>query len=128
MSTLTTNGIRISVAPAYHKEHSNPAKHKFVFSYEIKIENKSPHTVQLMRRHWFIFDSSGRFHEVEGEGVVGETPILEPGQSHEYLSWCPLVTPLGKMHGAYLMERTSDKSSFEVAIPEFHLVVPALLN
>ena len=128
MRTLITNGIKISVSPANHREHSDPAKHKYIFSYVIKIENKSPHTVQLLRRQRFIFDSNGSIQEVEGAGVVGETPVLDPGQSHAYTSWCPLMTPIGRMHGAYLMQRLADNASFKVRIPEFHLVVPALLN
>lgn len=128
MSTLITNGIKISVFPKYHKEHSNPAKHKYIFSYQITIENTSSDTVQLLRRHWFIFDSNGSYREVEGEGVIGKTPILAPGESHQYISWCPLITQVGKMYGTYLMKRLDNEDQFKVRIPEFQLVVPALLN
>ncbi len=128
MGTLTTKGIKISVATAYHKEHSEPAKHKYIFSYRIRIENESPHTVQLLRRHWFIFDANGGHREVEGEGVIGQKPVLQPGEMHEYVSWCPLITGIGKMKGNYLMQREMDQEEFLVPIPEFQLIVPAFLN
>ena len=128
MGTLTTKGIKISVVTTYHQEHSEPAKYKYIFSYHITIVNESPHTVQLLRRHWFIFDSNGSHREVEGEGVIGKKPVLQPGDSHEYTSWCPLITGIGRMQGTYLMRREIDNEEFRVQIPEFHLIVPALMN
>ena len=128
MGTLITKGIKISVVTNYHKEHSEPARHKYIFSYRIRIENESPHTVQLLRRHWFIFDSNGARREVEGEGVIGQKPTLKPGDMHEYLSWCPLLTGIGQMKGTYLMRREIDDEEFYVTVPEFQLIVPSFLN
>lgn len=128
METLTTNGITISVETQYLTAHSNPRAHKFLFGYRIMIENGSPHTVQLLRRHWVIQESDGQLREVEGEGVVGLQPILAPGEFHEYSSFCDLHTDIGKMSGTYLMVRRDNESLFEVTIPEFRLVAPARLN
>lgn len=128
METLITNGIKVSVQPSYQPEYSRPAMSRFVFAYHITIENMSPHTVQLLRRHWVIWDSNGSVREVEGEGVVGHQPILAPGESHEYASWCDLSTGIGSMRGAYLMRRHSDGDMFQVGIPQFRMVAPGLLN
>lgn len=128
METFITKGIRISVQPTYRPEQSTPGEGKFVFSYEIIIENRSNVIVQLLRRHWFIFDSVGALREVEGEGVVGEQPVLRPGEKFKYQSWCPLVSEVGKMHGTFLMERTDNGEQFKVHIPEFHLVYPIRMN
>ncbi|MEL6636322.1 MAG: Co2+/Mg2+ efflux protein ApaG [Bacteroidota bacterium] len=128
MGMLTTKGITISVKTRYHQEHSEPARHKYIFSYRVNIKNESDHSVQLLRRHWFIFDSNGIRREVEGEGVIDQQPILHPGESYEYLSWCPLLTGIGRMWGTYLMQRQADGEEFRVRIPEFQLIVPAFLN
>ena len=128
MITEVTKGIRISVITSYQEEFSNPDKLHFIFSYHITIENENEYAVQLLRRHWYIFDSSGEQSEVEGEGVVGEKPILEPGQIYTYESACNLNTDLGKMHGTYTMVRQSDGMYFEAVIPEFQLIVPYKLN
>ncbi|HWA07069.1 MAG TPA: ApaG domain, partial [Ignavibacteria bacterium] len=85
-------------------------------------------TVQLLRRHWHIFDATGLWREVEGEGIVGEQPEIEPGHMHQYVSGCNLTASAGKMHGTYLMERKTDGMLFEVTIPEFHMIAPFLLN
>ena len=128
METLTTNGITVSVQTQYLPEHSNQRAEKFIFGYHITIENGSPHTVQLLRRHWIIQDSDGQIREVEGDGVVGQQPVLEPGDSHAYSSYCPLRTEIGKMSGTYLMIRQDNESLFEVAIPEFRMAAPLKLN
>ncbi|MCB0689862.1 MAG: Co2+/Mg2+ efflux protein ApaG [Saprospiraceae bacterium] len=128
METMITNGIRISVDPQFEPLHSNPLHGKFLFSYHIIIENLTNQTVQLMSRHWFIFDSIGIKREVIGDGVIGQQPILNPNQVHEYSSWCPLTTSMGKMNGYYTMRRLTDNSSFEVEIPSFDLVAPIQLN
>ena len=127
METITTNGIRISVETFYQPEQSRPLEQKFIFAYRITIENRSTDTVQLLRRHWFIFDSNGIKREVEGEGVVGLQPVLEPNESHQYTSWCPLKTEIGKMNGAFLMQRASG-GLFDARIPEFRLVAPQKMN
>ncbi|MBN8702169.1 MAG: Co2+/Mg2+ efflux protein ApaG [Bacteroidetes bacterium] len=128
MVTLVTNGIKISVKVIYREEFSQPEKNYFLFSYFITIENKSDFTVQLLRRHWFIYDSIGETREVEGEGVVGVQPVLAPGEKYEYESACDLVSDMGKMTGTYLMQRELDSKEFYVNIPEFDLVHPPRLN
>lgn len=128
METTTTQGVTVTVTTNYLPDYSSPAQQHFVFAYKINIANNSEFTVKLMRRHWFIHDSNGIVREVEGEGVVGQQPSLEPGESHEYVSGCNLKTGIGKMRGTYLMERLVDGKQFQVVIPEFVLVVPYKLN
>ena len=128
METFITKGIRISVIPTYRAEQSSPTEHKYIFSYEIIIENRSANVVQLLRRHWLIFDSVGSHNEVEGEGVVGAQPILKPGEKFKYQSWCSLISEVGKMHGTFLMERKDTGEQFRVHIPEFHLICPVRMS
>ncbi len=127
-ASKVTHGIHISVDTKFQSEHSVVNHQHFLFSYHITIENKSEYTVKLISRHWDIFDSSSEHSEVDGEGVIGEQPILEPGAVFEYESACSLTTDMGKMSGTYMMERLIDKSRFHVAIPEFELIVPQRLN
>ncbi len=122
VETTITDGIRISVRCEYQAPHSNPAKSEYVFAYWVTIANESPYTVQLLKRHWIIFDSVGTIREVKGEGVIGEQPVLKPGELHKYSSWCPLSTAVGKMKGSFEMRRTSKEQLFHVTIPEFNLV------
>ncbi|MCU0416683.1 MAG: Co2+/Mg2+ efflux protein ApaG [Cytophagaceae bacterium] len=128
MATKITNGVVVSVIAEYQKEYSSPMQQHFVFTYKIRIENHSDSTVQLLRRHWYIFDSNGIQREVEGEGVVGQTPVLEPGDTHEYISGSNLKTEMGKMRGTYLMESVMSGQQFYVEIPEFLLIAPQKLN
>jgi ApaG protein len=128
MMTVVTEGIKVSVMTEYQPEYSSPSQAHFVFTYRISIENCSGHTVQLLRRHWMIYDSNGVVREVEGEGVVGQQPVLEPGEVHEYVSGCNLKSSMGKMSGTYLMERVFDGRQFRVSIPEFTMIVPYRLN
>ncbi len=128
MITATTHGIKISVETEYQQEYSSPAQMHFVFTYRITIENLSANTIQLLRRHWDIADITHTEREVDGEGVVGKQPILEPGQTHQYVSGCNLKSGIGKMKGKYLMERVIDGHKFDVKIPEFTMVVPYKLN
>jgi ApaG protein len=127
-TTAVTAGVKVSVLTEYQPSYSSPLQEHFVFTYRIRIENKSEHTVQLLRRQWFIFDSNATVREVEGEGVIGVQPILEPGEVHEYVSGCNLKTSIGKMLGSYLMERQIDGKQFHAEIPEFNLIVPYRLN
>ena len=127
MSVCVTQGIKISVAPSYSIEHSEPERSKFVFAYEITIENEGAEPAQLLSRHWLIKDAWQNTEEVRGEGVVGEMPILEPGESFTYSSWCPLRTEYGVMRGTYNMVRP-DGESFEAVIAPFALMTPSLLN
>lgn len=128
MPTTTTQGVTVSVTTNYLPDYSSPAQEHFVFAYKIDIRNDSAHTVKLLRRHWYIHDASGEVREVEGEGVVGRQPVLEPGESHHYVSGCNLKSGMGKMHGTYLMERLGNGQHFQVDIPEFTLMVPYRLN
>lgn len=128
MVTEITDGVHVSVETAYQQEYSSPVQSHFVFTYKIRIENKSNYTVQLLKRHWYIYDAHGILREVEGDGVVGQQPVLEPGESHEYVSGCNLKTELGKMKGTYLMERAVDGAQFKVNIPEFVMMVPYRMN
>jgi ApaG protein len=109
-------------------DYSSPSQEHFVFAYRIDIRNNSSHTVKLLRRHWFISDANGTVREVEGEGVVGRQPVLEPGESHQYMSGCNLKSGMGKMQGTYLMERLGNGDNFQVNIPEFTLMVPYRMN
>lgn len=128
MEMLTTNGITVSVETQYLPAHSDPRSMKYIFGYHITIENGCPYTVQLLRRHWVIKDSNGVTREVEGEGVIGQQPILAPGESHSYNSFCDLMTDMGKMTGMYTMIRHDDGSSFDVVIPVFQMLAPFKLN
>jgi ApaG protein len=128
MVTEITEGVKVTVLTEYQPEYSSPVQSHYVFTYKISIENCGEYTVQLLRRHWHIYDANGTVKEVEGEGVVGQQPVLEPGETHEYVSGCNLKTSIGKMKGTYLMERIVDGKTFRVRIPEFVMVVPYKLN
>lgn len=128
MDTLITHDIRVSVETFYKPEYSHPIEGKYIFAYRVLIENIGSETVQLLRRHWIISDSTGVVREVEGEGVIGQKPVLNPGESHQYVSWSSLSTELGTMHGTYLMRKMTDQSEFKVDIPRFSLLAPYKLN
>ena len=128
MKKNITEGLEVYTEVRYLPEHSNAMEHSFFFMYTITIENKSEYTVKLMSRHWNIFDSSGEKRIVEGEGVVGEQPLIEPGEKYIYSSGCGLTTEIGKMSGYYNMVRTADNKKIRVLIPEFHLIPPFRLN
>lgn len=128
MVTAVTEGIQVSVEVTYQAEFSSPNQHHFVFTYKVNIENKSPHTVQLLRRKWEIFDAAEDIKIVEGDGVVGQQPILEPGESHSYISGCNLKSGLGKMRGIYTMEKLFDGKMLEVVVPEFQMIATIFHN
>jgi ApaG protein len=128
MTTEVTEGIQITVNSFYRAEFSNPLKNNFLFTYRVTIENTSNDTVQLISRHWYIFDSNANPYEVEGEGVIGFQPILLPGDVHEYESACELTSEIGSMHGTYTMQRQLDDSLFEVNVPKFEMIAPMKLN
>ena len=128
MITAITHGIKVSVKPEYQPFYSQPARNLYAFSYTINIENTTDVTVKLLSRHWEIFDSYGTAYEVNGEGVVGLFPIIEPGESFEYTSGCNFASTVGKMQGKYIMQRVRDGKTFEISIPEFLLEVPYILN
>lgn len=116
----TTENITVSVRPIYLDGQSDPMARKFVFAYFVRIDNEGTEDVQLVRRHWFIRDSNGEVKEVEGDGVVGKQPVIEPGEGHEYSSFCILETFEGSMEGSYQMSR-SNGEKFNVLIPRFNL-------
>jgi len=128
MYKAITHDVKVSVDTFYQESASYPDSNHFVFAYRVSIENNNDYTIKLLRRHWFIIDSNGIKREVEGEGVIGQQPVLEPGQKHEYVSGCDLQTEMGKMYGTYLMEKTGDGSTFQVEIPEFQMTVPYKLT
>ncbi len=128
MFTEITAGIKVVVETFYQPTHSNPGQNHYVFAYRITIYNESDETIRLRRRHWFIVDSDNNRREVEGEGVVGEQPVIPPGEYYKYVSGCNLNTEIGKMYGTYLMERALDKKLFYVKIPVFKMIVPSKLN
>ncbi|MBA3681785.1 MAG: Co2+/Mg2+ efflux protein ApaG [Bacteroidetes bacterium] len=128
MVKTTTHNIEISVEARYLSEQSVPRENHYFFVYFITIKNNSDYSVQLLRRHWDIFDSVGEKRDVEGEGVIGETPVIEPGQKFEYNSGCNLASELGYMEGFYIMTRLIDETEFNVQIPRFELVVPSKFN
>lgn len=128
MNTETTAGVRITIEPHYQAKFSNPLLKLFIFTYDVTIENTNDYPVQLLRRHWLIDDEYGRKQEVEGSGVIGKQPILNPGGMHKYSSGCDIRSAMGHMKGSYLMKRFDDDSEFRVTIPQFELAVPFELN
>jgi ApaG protein len=127
MSDTTTRGIRIQVESIYVEERSDPQESYFFFAYHVVISNVGGETAQLMSREWIITDSDGNVERVEGDGVVGEQPLLAPGQVFEYTSFCPLRTSMGSMQGSYLM-RPAGGESFRAEIAPFTLAVPGVVN
>ena len=123
MYSETTRSIRVTVVPVFLDEHSSPEDEKYVWAYEVRIENLGDETVQLINRHWSITNSLGQTEPVRGPGVVGEQPILKPGEYFEYTSGAPLSTPSGLMMGTYQME-DNDGKVFDVCIPAFSLDSP----
>jgi ApaG protein len=123
MYDAITDSIRVSVTPTYLEEQSSPLNNHYVWAYRVKIENLGAETVQLINRYWRITDSLGRQQEVHGAGVVGEQPLLQPGEDFEYTSGTPLTTPSGIMLGSYEMETRTGKR-FQVQIPAFSLDSP----
>jgi len=127
VSTAVTDGIEVSVQSAFRPDRSSPAQERFLYTYTVRIRNGGATAARLLSRHWIITDARGEREEVTGEGVVGQQPHLEPGQSFEYTSFCVLRTPLGQMRGSYTMTR-DDGRTFEADIAPFALAVPAALN
>ena len=128
MQSRTTRNIRISVETQFQEEYSKPMNNKFLFTYRITIENLSDNIVQLKRRYWHITDSLGHSREVEGDDVVGKQPILKPGESHRYVSWCPLPCEIGRMSGHYFMTDLDSGEEFKAYTPDFSLIAGFALN
>jgi ApaG protein len=127
MSDTTTRGIRVQVQSFYDEERSSPEDNYYFFAYQVTISNQGAETVQLLSREWFITDGNGDVQRVQGPGVVGEQPVLSPGDDFEYTSFCPLSTPVGAMHGSYRMVLESGEQ-FEAEIAPFSLAVPHAVN
>jgi ApaG protein len=115
--------VSVLVEPIYLEDHSDPSENSYLWAYKVKIKNNSRETVKLISRHWKIFDSNGNHREVIGQGVVGEQPIIEPGDEFEYTSGTPLKTTSGLMQGSYQM-KSFNGEEFEVIIPAFSLDIP----
>lgn len=128
MPFKVTAGVKVSVECFFQPDYSNPSNGEFMFAYRITIENGNPFPVQLISRHWYIFDSNMQRREVEGEGVVGVQPVIQPSDSYQYVSGCNLKTELGKMYGTYQMIDLDTHRSFTVSIPEFVMIAPMKLN
>ncbi len=128
MQTAITHNIRVSVEAIYQSAYSKPIDREFVHAYRVTIQNLSKHTVQLLSRHWFIWDSVAKLREVEGVGVVGQQPILEPDEIHRYVSGCPIGSEMGTMHGSYEMLRVDNQKKFRVIVPKFYLIPPFKYN
>lgn len=124
MYEATTDDIKVTVRPMFLEEQSEPDEDHYVWAYHVTIENFGRRTVQLLNRYWRITDANGGVQEVRGPGVVGEQPVLAPGERFEYASGAPLTTPSGMMMGAYEMEGADDGGRFDVAIPAFSLDSP----
>jgi ApaG protein len=123
--SATTRDVTVRVSVSFLPEQSEPAKQRWFWAYHVRIENEGSRAVQLISREWTISDGLGGRHEVQGEGVVGEQPVIEPGGAFDYVSGCPLNTPTGSMEGRYHMVG-SDGATFAVAIPRFPLTGPAV--
>lgn len=128
MISEISEGVEISVETFYQPDYSNPKQHEYMFAYRITIDNHNNFSIQLLKRHWHIFDSNGEYREVEGEGVVGEQPVLQPGEHYQYVSGCNLNTEMGRMVGTYQMVNQNNQKIFDVNIPPFELIVPAKFN
>ncbi len=126
-SECVTRGVRIEVRARYSAEHSDPRQNQWFFLYTVRIRNEGAEAVQLVSRHWIISDATGRVQEVRGEGVVGEQPVLEPGEDFEYTSGCPLQTPFGEMHGSYQM-LGPEGIRFDAQIARFELREPGAIH
>lgn len=119
-----TRGVTVRVSVSYLPEQSQPAHGRWFWAYHIRIENGGDSAVQLLTRHWLITDGRGAHQTVDGEGVVGDQPVIDPGESYDYVSGCPLQTPNGSMEGHYGMV-DEDGDAFDAAIPRFPLMAPA---
>lgn len=127
MSDTVTEGVRVQVRASFWVERSSPENNQWAFTYTVTIANVGQKPATLRSRHWLITDAEGHVDEVQGPGVVGKQPRLEPGQRFEYTSWAMLKTPFGLMRGTYQMER-DDRSTFDAEIAEFSLMQPNALN
>ena len=128
MYSKISSGIIVSVETFYQQEYSNPKNQDFMFAYKITIHNQNNFPVKLMSRYWHILDSTGIVKEVEGEGVVGIQPVIQPSEKYQYVSGCNLKSELGRMQGNYLLQNMHSKSTFIADIEPFYFTAPLKLN
>jgi ApaG protein len=128
MLARITSGLRVVVEMGYQDKISDPTNHRFVFAYRITLENHNDFPVQLISRHWYIFDSIGEKNEVVGDGVVGHQPVIYPEGTYQYISGSNLRSDYGAMHGYYIFENTITGDTFQVEIPKFVLTTIARMN
>jgi ApaG protein len=128
MVSAITGGIKVGVDSNFLSESSSPDKGEFLFSYDITITNQNDFSIQLLKRHWTIYDSLFPKREVVGEGVIGEKPILLPGEIYSYQSFCDLRSNVGWMEGSYLFRKEDSEELIQAAIPRFELMTPAKMN
>lgn len=124
MVQQVTEGVSVTVETYYQPAQSNPLSSEYLFAYKIIIENLGTVPLKLLKRHWHIVDSNGSYREVQGDGVVGQQPIIEPGSNYQYVSAANLRSDIGKMYGTYQMENLYNKKLITVNIPEFFLIAP----
>jgi len=128
MVSKVTEGVKVMLESYYQPEYSNPINGEYMFAYRVTIENHNSFPVQILRRHWYIFDSNATRREVEGEGVVGVQPVIQPGGRYQYVSGCNLKTEIGSMHGMYTVLDMDTHRLFNVRIPVFAMTAPFKLN
>ena len=128
MITQVTKGIKVSVQTTFEGTFFKNYKMHYAFGYTITIENQSKDTVQLVSRHWDVFDSLKEMETIDGEGVIGKKPVIKPGKSHTYSSGCLLASPIGAMKGYFNMNNLGTSDTLEVEVPNFKLAAPFALN
>lgn len=128
MVMQVTKGVKVCVETFYQEKYSNPVRNEHMFAYRITIENEGEHPIKLLNRQWYIFDATGEYREVSGEGVVGKQPVINPLDHYQYVSGCNLNSEMGRMYGYYEMQRLTDGKLFVVSIPEFEMIAPQKLN
>ncbi len=128
MTSKISEGVTITAETFYQPEYSNPVNSEYMFAYRITIQNSNIFPVQLLSRHWYIFDSDGSKREVQGDGVVGIQPVINPQAKYQYISGCNLRTDMGSMYGDYTFKNLHNKKEFHVSIPSFEMIVPFKLN
>lgn len=128
MVSKVTEGVKVIVETYYQPDYSNPLSGEYMFAYRVTIENRNSFPVQVLSRHWHIFDSNATRREVQGDGVVGVQPVIKPGGRYQYVSGCNLKTEMGSMHGTYSVLDLDTQRTFDVRIPVFQMTAPFKMN
>jgi ApaG protein len=128
IKTAITQGVKVTAYPKYIPDESKPLEGRFFHAYRITIQNNSANTIQLLKRHWNIYDTIGGMRSIQGEGVVGETPVLKKGDTYSYTSCCPLSSSIGYMDGFFQFVDLQTENQFTVKIPHFDLLMPGVFN